>query len=122
MRRVYAFSKGRVNPDSHGQWVQIDLFDGEFCCGLAGRREQFDVSAGAKHCAGPSAISHQPSADSRLPLSACANGAWRKRSKVLVEKLIRVDARGNFDQWAVAGCCPLRICGYKFGKSCAARR
>ena len=41
--------KGGVNPDSHGQWVQIDFFDGEFCCGLAGRREQFDVSAGAKH-------------------------------------------------------------------------
>ena len=115
MRRVYAFSKGRVNPDSHGQWVQIDLFDGEFCCGLAGRREQFDVSAGAKHCVGPSAISHLSSGE-------CANGAWRKRRKVLVEELLRIDACGNFDQRAVAGNRPLLIRGYKFGKSFATWR
>ena len=27
LRRVYAFFRGGVNPDSHGQWAQIDLFD-----------------------------------------------------------------------------------------------
>ena len=29
LRRVYAFFRGGVNPDSHGQWALIDFFDDE---------------------------------------------------------------------------------------------
>ena len=57
MRRVYAFSKGRVNPDSHGQWVQIDLFDGEFCCGLVGTEGSWTCLRGLNHYAEPIADS-----------------------------------------------------------------
>ena len=73
MRRVYAFSKGRVNPDSHGQWVQIDFFDGEFCCGLAGRRGNLTFLQARSIVQGhqPSAISHQPLAISHQPIVDC---------------------------------------------------
>ena len=67
LRRVYAFFRGGVNPDSHGQWAQIDFFDDKVVGVKQGAESNlaFLQARSIVQSHQPSAISHQPSANSR---------------------------------------------------------
>jgi len=69
LRRVYAFLKGRVNPDSHGQWAQINFFDAEFVRVKQSDKSNLTLLRVRSIVQGhqPSTINHQPSTINHQP-------------------------------------------------------